>query len=95
MRETQYWRPLRDASVQPLRRQGHEEPLAEISRRISVAAIALLVLDGANWHNSPQLKLPDNIVLLALPPHSPEGPHGKCLGVFVRQLSQPPCLGRL
>jgi hypothetical protein len=48
------------------------EHLAEISRRVSVAAIALLVLDGADWHSSPQLQLPDNIVLLALSPHSPE-----------------------
>lgn len=35
-------------------------------------AIALLVLDGAGWHSSPRLKVPDNIVLLPLPPYSPE-----------------------
>ena len=46
--------------------------LAEISRRVSVGAIALLVLDGAGWHSSPQLKVPDNIVLLPLPPYAPE-----------------------
>jgi len=40
-------------------------------------------------------RVPERVNLLFLPPHSPEGPHGKCLGVFVRQLSQPPCLGRL
>jgi hypothetical protein len=28
--------------------------LAEISRRVSVGAIAVLVLDGAGWHSSPQ-----------------------------------------
>jgi DDE superfamily endonuclease len=32
----------------------------------------LLVLDGAPWHTSPRLKRPDNIVLLPLPPYSPE-----------------------
>jgi hypothetical protein len=27
---------------------------------------------GAGWHSSPRLKVPDNIVLLPLPPYSPE-----------------------
>jgi DDE superfamily endonuclease len=48
------------------------EHLAEISRCVSVGAIALLVLDGAGWHHSPRLKIPDNIVLLPLPPYAPE-----------------------
>jgi transposase len=46
--------------------------LAEISRRVSVGAIALLVLDGAGWHSSPRLEVPENIVVLPLPPYSPE-----------------------
>jgi hypothetical protein len=48
------------------------EHLAEISRRVSVGAIALLVLDGAGWHSSPRVKVPANIVLLPLPPYAPE-----------------------
>ena len=48
------------------------EHLAEISRRVSVGAIALLVLDGAGWHSSPRLEVPDNIALLPLPPYAPE-----------------------
>jgi hypothetical protein len=48
------------------------EHLAEISRCVSVGAIALLVLDGAGWHSSPRLTVPDNIALLPLPPYSPE-----------------------
>jgi hypothetical protein len=48
------------------------EHLAEISRCVSVGAIALLVLDGAGWHSSPRLEVPDNIVLLPLPPYAPE-----------------------
>ena len=44
--------------------------LAAISHRVSVGAIALLVLDG--WHSSPQLSVPQNTVLLPLPPYSPE-----------------------
>ena len=52
--------------------EAMNEHLTEISRRVSVGAIALLVLDGAGWHSSPQLKVPDNIVLLPLPPYAPE-----------------------
>ena len=46
--------------------------LAEISQCVSVSAIALLILDGAGWHGSPRLVVPDNIVLLPLPPYAPE-----------------------
>ncbi|MGH6853100.1 MAG: transposase [Methylocella sp.] len=46
--------------------------LAEISQCVSLGAIALLILDGAGWHGSPRLVVPDNIVLLPLPPHAPE-----------------------
>ena len=46
--------------------------LAEISRHVSVGAIALLILDGAGWHRSPRLKIPENVVLLPLPPYAPE-----------------------
>ncbi len=38
----------------------------------SAGAIAVLLLDGAGWHSSPRLRLPDNIVLLPLPPYAPE-----------------------
>ena len=52
--------------------EAMNEHLTEISRRVSVGAIALLVLDGAGWHSSPRLKVPNNIALLPLPPYSPE-----------------------
>ena len=32
----------------------------------------MLVLDGAGWHLSSQLKVPANITLLPLPPYAPE-----------------------
>ena len=48
------------------------EHLAAISRCVSVSAIALLILDGAGWHNSPKLVVPQNIVLMPLPPYAPE-----------------------
>jgi hypothetical protein len=48
------------------------EHLTEISHNVSVDAIALLILDGAGWHSSPKLVVPDNIALLPLPPYAPE-----------------------
>ena len=52
--------------------EAMNEHLAVISECVSAGAIAVLVLDGAGWHSSPRLKVPDNIVLLPLPPYSPE-----------------------
>jgi len=52
--------------------EAMDQHLAEISRNVSVGAIALLVLDGAGWHSSPRLNVPKNIVLLPLPPYAPE-----------------------
>lgn len=46
--------------------------LAEISTCVTLGAIALLVIDGASWHRSPELIVPDNIALLTLPPYAPE-----------------------
>ena len=46
--------------------------LAEISKCVSISAIALLILDGAGWHSSPQLIVPENIVLMPLPSYAPE-----------------------
>jgi DDE superfamily endonuclease len=52
--------------------EAMNEHLMEISQCVSVGAIAVLVLDGAGWHTSPRLRVPDNIVLLPLPPYAPE-----------------------
>jgi hypothetical protein len=46
--------------------------LAEIAAAIAEGAHAVLVLDGAGWHGSGKLAVPDNITLLPLPPYSPE-----------------------
>jgi len=46
--------------------------LAEIARTVAPGAHAILVLDGAGWHSSKTLAVPDNISLLPLPPDSPE-----------------------
>ena len=46
--------------------------LAEMARRVAERAHAVLVLDGAGWHTSPRLRVPDNISLLPLPRYAPE-----------------------
>ena len=47
--------------------------LAEISMQVAQDAIAVLTCDGAGWHQpGGALVVPDNIVLLRLPPYSPE-----------------------
>jgi transposase len=33
---------------------------------------ALLVMDGAGWHGSKELQIPENVSILLLPPYSPE-----------------------
>jgi transposase len=48
------------------------EHLAEISRNVTAGAIGLLILDGAGWHGSPRLNVPDNVVLSRLPAYAPE-----------------------
>ena len=32
----------------------------------------ILVMDGAGWHKSKELKIPENIEIIILPPYSPE-----------------------
>ena len=47
--------------------------LEEISTQVAEGAIAVLTCDGAGWHQlGGSLVVPDNIVLLHLPPYSPE-----------------------
>jgi hypothetical protein len=52
--------------------EAMNQHLAEISTCVSLGAIALLILDGAGWHGSPHLIVPENIVLMPLPPYAPE-----------------------
>jgi hypothetical protein len=46
--------------------------LAEIGRRVAPGAHGVVVLDGAGWHGSGDLPVPENLTLLPLPPRSPE-----------------------
>ena len=46
--------------------------LAEVSRGVAEGAHAVLVLDGAGWHASPKLRVPESTSLLPLPRYAPE-----------------------
>ena len=48
-------------------------------------ALAVLVLDGAGWHTSPRLRLPENISLLPLPRYAPELNPVENVWQFLRQ----------
>jgi DDE superfamily endonuclease len=46
--------------------------LEEIAKAVSPGAHGILVLDGAGWHGSHALAVPENITLMPLPPYAPE-----------------------
>ena len=47
--------------------------LKEIATQVSPGARAAVVCDGAGWHQrGGKLEVPDNIVMITLPPYAPE-----------------------
>jgi len=53
--------------------EAMNEHLAEIGAQVASGAHAVLVLDGAGWHQAGErLIVPSNITLLPLPPYAPE-----------------------
>ena len=46
--------------------------LVEIAKAVAPGAHAVLVMDGAGWHGSSALRIPDNITIVMLPPYAPE-----------------------
>lgn len=53
--------------------EAMSEHLAEIGTQIATGAHAVLLCDGAGWHqNGGRLAVPNNITLLPIPPYSPE-----------------------
>ena len=46
--------------------------LQEIAKMVQTGAHALLIMDGAGWHQAKALKVPENITLLKLPAYAPE-----------------------
>jgi hypothetical protein len=53
--------------------EAMNEHLKEISTQVTPGAHAILVCDGAGWHQTgKRLRPPGNITILPLPPYSPE-----------------------
>lgn len=53
--------------------EAMNEHLKEISTQVQPGAHAVLICDGAGWHQrGKKLKVPDNITIISLPPYSPE-----------------------
>ena len=53
--------------------EAMSEHLLEISIQVARNAHAVLLCDGAGWHQTGEkLQVPDNITLLPLPPYAPE-----------------------
>lgn len=46
--------------------------LGVLSREVDPGDFVVLIMDQAGWHKSRALRVPDNIVILFLPPKSPE-----------------------
>lgn len=46
--------------------------LNDFSSHLDKNVRAVLVLDGAGWHSTPKLHVPENVTLFSLPPNSPE-----------------------
>ena len=46
--------------------------LARFAATLGGGEHAALVLDGAGWHTSNELRVPDNVTLVPLPPYAPE-----------------------
>jgi transposase len=60
--------------------------LAEIGRRVTPGAHAVVLIDGAGYHRpGGRLSLPDNVSTLKLPPYSPELNPQENVGQYLRQ----------
>ena len=46
--------------------------LEEIGKAVTPGSHAALIFDGAGWHDSQDLVMPENITPIILPPYSPE-----------------------
>lgn len=67
-------RQLGAAIIMPtVNAEAMTEHLKAISAQVAPGAHAVVVCDGAGWHQpGKRLRLPDNVTLLPLPPYSPE-----------------------
>jgi len=65
--------------------EAMQKHLEEISRSITTEAHGVLIMDGAGWHRSGALNIPENLSILFLPPYSPELNPTENIWQFLRQ----------
>jgi transposase len=59
--------------------------LEEISKHVAPRVHAVMLMDGAGWHKAADLKLPDNLSTLLIPPYAPELNPVENIWQFLRQ----------
>lgn len=59
--------------------------LAEIACAVAPDAHAVVVMDGAGWHTTSALHVPEAITILTLPPYSPELNPAENIWQYLRQ----------
>ena len=62
-----------------------QKHLEEISASVATKAHGVVIMDGAGWHKSGALDLPENLSILFLPPYSPELNPVENIWQFLRQ----------
>jgi transposase len=62
-----------------------QKHLDEISRCVRPKAHAVVLMDGAGWHKAKDLKAPENLSLMFIPPYAPELNPVENIWQFLRQ----------
>ena len=57
----------------------------EIGKAVCPGAHGVVLCDGAAWHKTPKLNIPDNISLIIIPPYCPELNPAENIWQFLRQ----------
>lgn len=65
--------------------QAMNKHMVEISNEVTQGAHAIVIIDGAGWHTTKALVIPENITLLRLPPYSPELNSQENIWQYLRQ----------
>lgn len=65
--------------------EAMQKHLEEISASVATKAHGVVIMDGAGWHKSGALDLPENLSILFLPPYSPELNPVENIWQFLRQ----------
>ncbi len=65
--------------------EAMQKHLEEISLSVAAKAHGVVIMDGAGWHKSDALNIPENLSILFLPPYSPELNPTENIWQFLRQ----------